>query len=215
MRVRDSSTSSPLSSGIAPPQSPVLPPWGTTPTPAAEHSLTTAATSSVEAGDTMIKVCPLIRPRRSERYGSSRSGFEIHPFGPTISLSASISISFPRILPGMQMSPSQYCCHRRPGRRFFLAARSAAVQATQLWSQRTQAPPRISFFQTANPLRGVAAGHRFSPACLHIADTIRTKTASQKAHPDYPQSSRLFRSLSARQRRSFGASNPLRQVRHR
>ncbi|KAG1229807.1 hypothetical protein G6F68_019351 [Rhizopus microsporus] len=49
-RPRDSSTACPPASGVAPPIKPVLPPCGTTGTPAARHKRNTAATSSASAG---------------------------------------------------------------------------------------------------------------------------------------------------------------------
>ncbi|VEI23582.1 Uncharacterised protein [Bordetella bronchiseptica] len=49
-RVVDSTTALPLSSGVAPPHRPVLPPCGTSGAPCAWHNRTTAATSSALPG---------------------------------------------------------------------------------------------------------------------------------------------------------------------
>ncbi len=50
-RLRESTSASPLSSGVAPPTMPLLPPCGTIGTPCVAQSLTNAATSSVDAGE--------------------------------------------------------------------------------------------------------------------------------------------------------------------
>jgi len=51
----------------APPQRPVLPPWGTMATPASAQARTTAATSAVLAGRTTAGLAPLNSPRVSTR----------------------------------------------------------------------------------------------------------------------------------------------------
>ena len=58
MRVSDSTISRPSSCGVAPPDMPVLPPWGTIATFSAAQSFTTADTSSVVAGRTIASALP-------------------------------------------------------------------------------------------------------------------------------------------------------------
>ena len=55
----------PEPSGTEPPTNPVLPPWGTTAAPDAEHHASTAATSSVDAGRTTAAARPTKRPVQS------------------------------------------------------------------------------------------------------------------------------------------------------
>ncbi len=50
---------SPLASGVAPPDMPLLPPCGTIGTPCAAHSLTSPATSAVEAGEASASARPV------------------------------------------------------------------------------------------------------------------------------------------------------------
>ena len=49
----------PVSSGVAPPAMPLLPPCGTIGTPWAAHSFTSAATSCVEAGEANASARPV------------------------------------------------------------------------------------------------------------------------------------------------------------
>ena len=77
--------------GTDPPTSPVLPPWGTTPTPASVHARSTAATSSVDAGRTTASAVPDQRRVQSVSYEARRSGSVRQWLGPTISASRATS----------------------------------------------------------------------------------------------------------------------------
>ena len=87
-RRSDSSTAAPLSSGVAPPHMPLLPPCGTIGTPWAAQIRTTSATSAVEPGETRARARPVKRPRQSVSQGSMRSGSVVRPRGPSRSARA-------------------------------------------------------------------------------------------------------------------------------
>ena len=67
--------------GTAPPDMPVLPPWGTMATPAETHARTTRAVSSTEAGRTTARASPVNKPRWPVRYGAA-SALVRTPAGP-------------------------------------------------------------------------------------------------------------------------------------
>ena len=77
--------------GTDPPTSPVLPPWGTTPTPASAQARSTPATSAVEAGRTTASAVPDQRRVQSVSYDARRSGSVRQWLGPTISVSCARS----------------------------------------------------------------------------------------------------------------------------
>ncbi len=52
-------------------------------TPCSAHSLTSAATSSVEAGEAIASAAPVKRPRQSVSHGSISSGSRVSPRGPS------------------------------------------------------------------------------------------------------------------------------------
>ncbi len=79
MRERLTITASPRGEGVAPPASPVLPPWGTSGTRPAAAAATTAATSAVDRGQTIIAAAPRTRPRQSTRCGASTSAALLQP----------------------------------------------------------------------------------------------------------------------------------------
>jgi len=85
--IRASETTTPPS-GTPPPTSPVLPPWGTTGSPAWAQMRTTAATSSVEPGRTTAAQAPWKRPRSSARWAARAPGSSTQPRAPTASRSA-------------------------------------------------------------------------------------------------------------------------------
>ena len=71
IRPRESTTWLPDASGTPPPTSPVLPPCGTTATPAPAQAATTAATSSVEPGRTTARARPAWVPVQSTTYAAT------------------------------------------------------------------------------------------------------------------------------------------------
>ena len=76
-------TEFPEPSGVAPPDMPLFPPCGTIATPCLVHSLTSAATSAVDAGDAIASAEPEYRPRQSVSQGSMSPRFEVNPLGPS------------------------------------------------------------------------------------------------------------------------------------
>ncbi len=92
MRDVESSTCAPLWSGIAPPQRPVLPPWGTRPILCRPHTRTMSLTCCVEDGDSITAVRPVTAPRLSLRCGSRSLASFVQPCGPTMALSSSIGV---------------------------------------------------------------------------------------------------------------------------
>ena len=71
----------PAAAGTAPPDIPVLPPWGTMATPADAQAWTTRAVSATEAGRTTARASPVNRPRWPVRYAAA-SGPVSTPAGP-------------------------------------------------------------------------------------------------------------------------------------
>ena len=78
----------PVVSGVAPPDMPLLPPWGTIGTSCAEHSATSADTSCVLDGEARPIALPVNLPRQSVSHGSTNSGSVVKPRGPSRSATA-------------------------------------------------------------------------------------------------------------------------------
>ena len=62
---------------VAPPTIPLLPPCGTSATSSLAQRLTTAATSSVEAGDSIAAARPVYLPRQSVSHGAMVSASSV------------------------------------------------------------------------------------------------------------------------------------------
>lgn len=83
MRRSERSSAVPLSSGVAPPDMPELPPWGTIGTPCSAQRRTRADTSSTLAGEARAQARPVKRPRQSVSQGATSSGSVVRPRGPS------------------------------------------------------------------------------------------------------------------------------------
>mmetsp|Transcript_5486 Transcript_5486/g.23224 ORF Transcript_5486/g.23224 Transcript_5486/m.23224 type:complete len:205 (-) Transcript_5486:135-749(-) len=151
IRSRDSSTSAPAATGTPPPTRPVLPPCGTTGTPARWHAASTAETCCVVCGRATASAMHPYSPSQSVQYGPMSLGDSSSPFSSpsTAARRSRTSSVAPVVLLLKSRGPSARDCEAR-------ASRPATPAPLRLHVRETHcAEPRLRRRARTAPVRNI------------------------------------------------------------